>query len=118
MTFFLILSKHLHDAILDNGLLDSIRQWLEPLPDRSLPSLDIQSEMLDILDKLPIAGDHLRESGVGKIVYFYTKSPRIEPRMKRKADQLVAKWSRLVIKRSENYKERRHAVQEYRQEDM
>ncbi|KAI9359489.1 hypothetical protein BD770DRAFT_386162 [Pilaira anomala] len=111
-------NKHLHDAILDNGLLDSIRQWLEPLPDRSLPSLDIQSEMLDILDKLPIAGDHLRESGVGKIVYFYTKSPRIEPKMKRKADQLVAKWSRLVIKRSENYKERRHAVQEFRQEDM
>ncbi|KAG2205232.1 hypothetical protein INT47_009497 [Mucor saturninus] len=114
----MLTNKHLHDAILDNGLLDSIRQWLEPLPDRSLPSLDIQSEMLDILDKLPIAGDHLRESGVGKIVYFYTKSPRIEPRMKRKADQLVAKWSRLVIKRSENYKERRHAVQEYRQEDM
>ncbi|KAG2232789.1 hypothetical protein BDF21DRAFT_492479 [Thamnidium elegans] len=111
-------NKHLHDAILDNGLLDSIRQWLEPLPDRSLPSLDIQNEMLDVLDKLPIAGDHLRESGVGKIVYFYTKSPRIEPKMKRKADQLVAKWSRLVIKRSENYKERRHAVQEFRQEDM
>ncbi|CAO0802781.1 unnamed protein product [Mucor circinelloides] len=113
----MLTNKHLHDAILDNGLLDMIRLWLEPLPDRSLPSLDIQSEMLDVLDKLPIAGDHLRESGVGKIVYFYTKSPRIEPTMKRKADQLVAKWSRLVIKRSENYKERRPAVQEYRQED-
>ncbi|KAK4516720.1 uncharacterized protein ATC70_011698 [Mucor velutinosus] len=113
----MLTNKHLHDAILDNGLLEMIRLWLEPLPDRSLPSLDIQSEMLDVLDKLPIAGDHLRESGVGKIVYFYTKSPRIEPTMKRKADQLVAKWSRLVIKRSENYKERRPAVQEYRQED-
>ncbi|CEP16152.1 hypothetical protein [Parasitella parasitica] len=113
----MLTNKHLHDAVLDNGLLDVIRQWLEPLPDRSLPSLDIQSEMLDVLEKLPIAGDHLRESGVGKIVYFYTKSPRIEPTIKRKADQLVAKWSRLVIKRSENYKERRPAVQEYRQED-
>ncbi|KAI8985899.1 hypothetical protein BDB01DRAFT_786777 [Pilobolus umbonatus] len=114
----LLTNKHLHDAILDNGLLEAIRLWLEPLPDRSLPSLDIQNEMFNILDKLPIAGDHLRESGVGKIVYFYTKCPRIEPRMKRKADQLVAKWSRLVIKRSENYKERRHVVQEFRQEDM
>jgi transcription factor SPN1 len=116
--YFIFYSKHLHDSILDNGLLDTIRIWLEPLPDRSLPSMDIQSEMLDVLDRLPIAGDHLRESGVGKIVYFYTKSPRIEPIMKRKADQLVAKWSRLVIKRSENYKERRHAVQEFRHEDM
>lgn len=114
----MLTNKHLQDAILDNGLLDSIRQWLEPLPDRSLPSLDIQSEMLDVLDRLPIAGDHLRESGVGKIVYFYTKSPRIEPTMRRKADQLVAKWSRLVIKRGENYKERRPAVQEFRHEDM
>ncbi|CAO3629922.1 unnamed protein product [Mucor hiemalis] len=114
----MLTNKHLQDAILDNGLLDSIRQWLEPLPDRSLPSLDIQSEMLDILDRLPIAGDHLRESGVGKIVYFYTKSPRIEATMRRKADQLVAKWSRLVIKRGENYKERRPAVQEFRHEDM
>lgn len=108
----------MQDSILDNGLLEAIRLWLEPLPDRSLPSLDIQSEMLDVLDKLPIIGDHLRESGVGKIVYFYTKSPRIEQAMKRKADQLVGKWSRLVIKRSENYKERRHAVQEFRQEDL
>lgn len=98
--------------------MDVIQVWLEPLPDRSLPSLDIQGEMLDILDKLPIAGDQLRESGVGKIVFFYTKSPRIEPTIKRKADQLVGKWSRLVIKRSENYKERRPATQEYRQEDM
>lgn len=98
--------------------METIRKWLEPLNDRSLPSMDIQGEMLDVLDKLPIAGDHLRESGVGKIVYFYTKCPRVEPTMKRKADQLVAKWSRLVIKRSENYKERRHAVQEFRHEDM
>lgn len=108
----------MQDLILDNGLLDTIRLWLEPLPDRSLPSLDIQVAMLDILDRLPISGEHLRESGVGKIVYFYTKSPRIEQHIKRKADQLVAKWSRLVIKRSENYKERRHTVQEMRHEDL
>ncbi|KAI7870053.1 hypothetical protein BDF14DRAFT_1874092 [Spinellus fusiger] len=113
----ILTNKHLQDSILDNQLLESIRLWLEPLPDRSLPSLDIQTEMLDILDKLPIGSDHLRESGVGKIVYFYTKSPRIEMRIRRKADQLVAKWSRLVIKRSENYRERRHELREYRQED-
>ncbi|KAG1180195.1 hypothetical protein G6F70_000366 [Rhizopus microsporus] len=114
----ILTNKHLQDLILDNGLLDAIRVWLEPLPDRSLPSLDIQVAMLDILDRLPISGEHLRESGVGKIVYFYTKCSRVEQHIKRKADQLVAKWSRLVIKRSENYKERRHAVQELRHEDI
>lgn len=66
--------------------------------------------------QLPIASDHLRESGVGKIVYFYQKSPRVDPRIKRKAEQLIAKWSRLVIKRSANYSERQHELREYRHE--
>ncbi|KAI9494922.1 hypothetical protein BDB00DRAFT_278511 [Zychaea mexicana] len=104
------------DSILDNNLLDTIRLWLEPLPDRSLPSLDIQNTMLDILNSLTISSGHLRESGVGKIVYFYQKSPRVEPRVKRKAEQLVAKWSRLVIKRSDNYRERMHEEQDYSRE--
>ncbi|KAI9310856.1 hypothetical protein BX666DRAFT_2003310 [Dichotomocladium elegans] len=95
-----------------------VRLWLEPLPDRSLPSLDIQNEMLEVLDKLPISGDHLRESGVGRIVYFYQKSPRVDPRVKRRAEQLVAKWSRLVIKRSANYRERMHERREYSREEM
>lgn len=45
-------SKRIQDNILDNQLLDAIRVWLEPLPDRSLPSLDIQSQMLDALDSV------------------------------------------------------------------
>ncbi|KAL1930701.1 hypothetical protein VTP01DRAFT_10863 [Rhizomucor pusillus] len=112
----ILTNKRIQDNILDNQLLDAIRVWLEPLPDRSLPSLDIQSQMLDALDSLPIASDHLRESGVGKIVYFYQKSPRVDPRIKRKAEQLIAKWSRLVIKRSANYSERQHELREYRHE--
>lgn len=47
-----IISKRAQDAILDNQLLDMVRLWLEPLPDRSLPSLDIQNELLDALDKV------------------------------------------------------------------
>ncbi|CDS13022.1 hypothetical protein LRAMOSA05206 [Lichtheimia ramosa] len=114
----LMTHKRAQDAILDNQLLDMVRLWLEPLPDRSLPSLDIQNELLDALDKLPIVGDHLRESGVGKIVYFYQKSPRVDARVKRRAEQLVAKWSRLVIKRTANYRERLHERQKYSREEM
>ncbi|KAI8142884.1 hypothetical protein BJV82DRAFT_110237 [Fennellomyces sp. T-0311] len=106
------------DSILDNQLLDTIRLWLEPLPDRSLPSLDIQNSMLDILNSLTMSSGHLRESGVGKIVYFYQRSPRVEARVRRKAEQLVAKWSRLVIKRSDNYRERMHEKREYSREEM
>ncbi|CAO3591047.1 unnamed protein product [Absidia cylindrospora] len=111
-------NSSLYDSILDNQLLDAIRVWLEPLPDRALPSMEIQNEMLDILDKLPAAAEHLRESGIGKIVFFYKKSTRVESVVQRKADHLVAKWTRLVLRRSESYRERAHQLQEYNKEDM
>ncbi|CAO3610239.1 unnamed protein product [Cunninghamella echinulata] len=111
-------NSSLFDSILDNQLLDAIRLWLEPLPDRALPSLEIQNELLEILDKLPAAAEHLRESGIGKIVLFYKKSTRAETSVQRKADHLVAKWTRLVLKRSESYRERRHESQEYSKEEM
>ncbi|ORY97267.1 hypothetical protein BCR43DRAFT_456212 [Syncephalastrum racemosum] len=114
----LLTNKRAQDSILDNQLLSAIRMWLEPLPDNSLPSIDIQNELFDVLNTLPIGSDHLRESGVGKIVYFYQRSPRTNPRVKRKAEQLIAKWSRMVIKRSANYRERRHERKVYTQEDM
>lgn len=116
--FLYIFSSSLYDSILDNQLLDAIRMWLEPLPDRALPSMEIQNEMLDILDKLPAAAEHLRESGIGKIVFFYKKSTRVESVVQRKADHLVAKWTRLVLRRSESYRERAHQLQEYNKEDM
>ena len=30
---------HLHQAIMDNNLLEGVKRWLEPLPDRSLPAV-------------------------------------------------------------------------------
>ena len=118
LLLFFCFSDAAQDSILDNQLLDTVRLWLEPLPDRSLPSLDIQNSMLDVLNSLTMTGGHLRESGVGKIVYFYQKSPRVDPGVRRKAEQLVAKWSRLVIKRSDNYRERMQEKREYSREEM
>jgi len=108
---------HLHEQFLENQILEAIKLWLEPLPDGSLPSLDIQTEMLDILAKLPIRTDNLRESGIGRVMFFYTKCPRIEPKVKRSADQLVAKWSRPILRRSADYREKRMQTKEYREDD-
>lgn len=44
--------NNLHEQFLENQILEAVKLWLEPLPDGSLPSLDIQSEMLDILNKV------------------------------------------------------------------
>lgn len=50
-------------------------------------------------------------------MFFYTKCPRIEPKIKRAADQLVAKWSRPILRRSEDYREKRLETKEYRDDD-
>ncbi|CEP60336.1 transcription factor SPN1 LALA0_S01e08416g [Lachancea lanzarotensis] len=102
------LSKaHLADTILDNNLLQSVRIWLEPLPDGSLPSFEIQKSLFAALETLPIKTDHLKESGLGKVVIFYTKSKRVEAKLARLADRLVAEWTRPIIGASDNYRDKR-----------
>lgn len=100
------LSKvNLSEVILDNNLLAEIRQWLEPLPDASLPSYEIQKTLFTALLKLPINTNHLRESGIGKILLFYQKSKRVEPKIKRVADKLISDWTRPIIGASDNYRD-------------
>ncbi|KAH3672650.1 hypothetical protein WICPIJ_010020 [Wickerhamomyces pijperi] len=103
-----VLNKvNLYEVILDNNLLAEIRQWLEPLPDASLPSYEIQKELFAALVKLPINTNHLRESGIGKILLFYQKSKRVEPKIKRVADKLISDWTRPIIGASDNYRDKK-----------
>lgn len=49
----------------------------------------------------------LKESGLGKIVLFYTKkNKRVSPSIKSAADRLIAAWSRPILKRSASYRDR------------
>ncbi|KAJ2814660.1 Transcription factor iws1, partial [Coemansia erecta] len=98
---------HLNEAFLENNIVDSIRLWLEPLDDGSLPSLDIQNAMLAILKRLPIRRDHLRESGIGKIVLFMSKCPRIPEANRRACEQFIQQWSRMVLRLSSDYRDRK-----------
>jgi transcription factor SPN1 len=54
---------------------------------------------------MPIETHHLRSSGVGRIVMFYTKSPRILSDIKDLASKLIDKWMRPILRRSANYKD-------------
>ncbi|CCH42298.1 Transcription factor [Wickerhamomyces ciferrii] len=107
-----ILSKaNLAEVILDNNLLAEVRQWLEPLPDASLPSYEIQKTLFAALLKLPISTNHLRESGIGKVLLFYQKSKRVEPKIKRVADKLISDWTRPIIGASDNYRDKQfHSI--------
>jgi transcription factor SPN1 len=86
--------------------LEGVRRWLEPLPDKSLPALNIQREIFGILPTLDIDTAVLKESKLGRIVLFYTKCKRVTPDITRTADALVSAWSRPIIKRSASYRDR------------
>ncbi|KAG6862531.1 hypothetical protein C0995_000079 [Termitomyces sp. Mi166 len=104
------LQKHvasLAQSMIDNNLLEAVRRWLEPLPDRSLPALNIQREFFAILRKMEfIDSAVLKESGLGKVVLFYTKCKRATPDIAKVAKELVSTWSRPIIKRSASYRDR------------
>ncbi|KAK7033228.1 transcription factor iws1 [Favolaschia claudopus] len=97
----------LAQSIIDNNLLEAVKMWLEPLHDRSLPSLNIQREFFPMLKKMEfIDSAVLKESGLGRIVLFYTKCSRVTPDIQRIAAELISIWSRPIIKRSASYRDR------------
>lgn len=103
------------EAVLDpdSGFLRSVRYFLEPLNDGSLPAYSIQHEIFGHLAKLPIEKDALLGSGLGKVVFFYTKSRKPQPVIKRVAEKLVGDWSRPILKRTDDYKKRQLETRTY-----
>jgi transcription factor SPN1 len=45
-----ICRKYLQKDFLDHGILTLLKKWLEPLPDKIMPSLDIRAAVLKILN--------------------------------------------------------------------
>lgn len=109
-----VLSKaDLAISILDNNLLEAVRLWLEPLPDASMPAYQIQKELIQSLETLPIKTDHLVASGIGKVLVFYQRSKRAEPNLKRVVDRLIGDWTRPILNKSDSYKDRTIQFHEY-----
>lgn len=105
--------NHLQQSILDNNLLEGVKRWLEPLPDKSLPALNIQHQFFQILERMTIDTISLKMSGLGKVVVFYSLCTRVEPKIKRSAEHLIEIWSRPVLKRSSSYRDRHIASAEW-----
>lgn len=97
----------------DTNFLQSVKFFLEPLNDGSLPAYNIQRELFAALVNLPIEKEALLSSGIGKVVLYYTKSKKPEIGIKRTAERLLGEWSRPILKRSDDYKKRKVASREY-----
>ncbi|KAK4685435.1 transcription factor SPN1, partial [Tremellales sp. Uapishka_1] len=93
-------------SIVDAGVLEAVKRWLEPLPDRSLPGVGIQKAIFEVLPKMHLDTQTLKESRLGPIVLFYTKTKRVTPSITRQADALIQEWSRPIIKRPADFRSR------------
>ena len=103
------------DAVLDPEInfLQSVKYFLEPLNDGSLPAYNIQRDVFTALARLPIEKEVLLSSGIGKVVLFYTRSKRPESGIKRTAERLLGEWSRPILKRTDDYKKRQIETREF-----
>ena len=111
-----LLNKNsLRDTIVDPevNLLESVRFFLEPLSDGSLPAYDIQKELFASLARLPINKDTLVASGIGKVIMFYIKSKKPELTIKRQAERLFTDWTRPILRRTDDYRKKEFAQADY-----
>ncbi|XP_024028677.1 protein IWS1 homolog 1 [Morus notabilis] len=110
--------KQLQQEFLDHGVLTLLKNWLEPLPDGSLPNINIRAAILKILNDFPIdlgqydRREQLKKSGLGKVIMFLSKSDEETTSNRKLAKELVDKWSRPIFNKSTRFEDMRNADDE------
>ncbi|GJU08519.1 protein IWS1 homolog 1 isoform X2 [Tanacetum coccineum] len=95
--------KQLQLEFLDHRVVTLLRNWLEPLPDGSLPNINIRATILRILTEFPIDLDQydrrkqLKKSRLGKVIMFLSKSDEETTSNRKLAKDLIDKWVRMKI---------------------
>ncbi|KAB2000448.1 hypothetical protein ES319_D12G232700v1 [Gossypium barbadense] len=106
--------KQLQPEFLDHGVLTLLKNWLEPLPDGSLPNINIRAAILQILSDFPIdleqhdRREQLKKSGLGKVIMFLSKSDEETTSNRKLAKDLVDKWSRPIFNKSTRFEDMRN----------
>ncbi|KAL1809114.1 hypothetical protein DCAR_0728646 [Daucus carota subsp. sativus] len=106
--------KQLQQEFLDHGVLTLLKNWLEPLPDGSLPNINIRAAILKILTEFPIdleqfdRREQLKKSGLGKVIMFLSKSDEEITSNRKIAKDLVDKWSRPIFNKSTRFEDMRN----------
>ncbi|CAL8363258.1 unnamed protein product [Merluccius merluccius] len=97
--------QDLKETFIDSGVMTAIKEWIGPLPDKSLPALRIREELLKILQELPsVSQETLKHSGIGRAVMFLYKHPKESRPNKDLALKLINEWSRPIFGLTSNYK--------------
>ncbi|KAG1365789.1 putative protein IWS1 [Cocos nucifera] len=84
--------KKLQQEFLDHGVLTLLKNWLEPLPDGSLPNMNIRTAILKLLTD---------------VIMFLSKSDEETTSNRKLAKELVDKWSRPIFNKSTRFEDMR-----------
>jgi len=95
----MLVRTDLIEPMAENGMIGAISEWLAPLPDKSLPALEVRSTLLNILGSsyLHLEQGTLKQSGLGKAVMFLFKHPKETKENKSMAAKLIREWSRPIF---------------------
>ncbi|CAJ0601751.1 unnamed protein product [Cylicocyclus nassatus] len=86
------------DAMIEGGMMSAVSEWLAPLPDKSLPALEIRTELLKILQGFGrLDQGILKQSGLGRAVMLLYKHPRETKENKAIAAHIIREWSRPIF---------------------
>ncbi|RMX64570.1 hypothetical protein DD238_005539 [Peronospora effusa] len=86
--------------LLDFDLLTIVKKWIQPLEDSTLPNVGVRTKMLEMVSKMPVFKEHLKRSGLGKVVMMLMKHPRETIENKELCRSLVERWSRAVFNKT------------------
>jgi TFIIS helical bundle-like domain len=93
------------------GVLASLGKWLEPLPDGSLPNVQVRNTVLQILLALPINFEEevvmqeFKASELGNTTMFLANLPMETNANRKLAKELVEKWSRGIFGISDKFED-------------
>lgn len=100
----MLLRVEMLEAMIEGGMMSAVSEWLAPLPDKSLPALEIRTELLKILQGFGnLDQGVLKQSGLGRAVMLLYKHPRETKENKAMAAHIIREWSRPIFQLETNF---------------
>lgn len=86
-------------------LLHILRAWLRPSQTGELPALGVRECVYDVISRLGINPDHLKDSRLGEVLFALSHDPRETEDNRRKLKALIERFSRVIFQKSSKYSE-------------